>query len=258
MALGNGIWLWVAVVPEVGVTQRIDRAFVASTSRWVEDQGITNPIGQHEFSNLRSMAAPGRVVVGWQIDAIDPAMPPSNVHLELHSDGSSFVAIDIAMATSGPVSGGVPARGLGTRTLAISAPPLVEIAGRWAIHQGAVPGSSRLQAGLYDADGPGGAFTQGVELQTTANAGSTLRRVPNTRVLSGVAPQAESVLDLTGDFSTQAALSASSQVIDGLLHWFGAAECEFITLDGDIVLDAWGGLRQEVHSWASARRIPIV
>ena len=121
-----------------------------------------------------------------------------------------------------------------------------------------MPGSARLQAGLYDASGTAGRFDKPAELQSVDGAGR-IQRVPNTRRLLGVAPTTETVYDLTGHLTTQGAVAVSSVVIDGLLQWFGMADCPFLARDGSMRLGPWrSDWQQAVRKWAAKHDVPIV
>jgi hypothetical protein len=257
LQLAENIWLYVAIVPEIATIERIDRQTIFANQQWLEDQAVETPLSEAIFANLRAMAAPGRTVIGRQFDGTDPAMKPDDVHLELHADGSAFVATAIALHTADPETGG-EARAVGLQTLTRDAIPLIELAGRWVTHQAAVPGTARLQAGLFDASGTDGRFDEPVELQSVNGVGQ-IRRVPNTRRLTDVAPTTETVYDLTGRLTTRGAVAVASVVIDGLLQWFGLADCPFLARDGSIRLGPWQrDWQQAVQKWAAKHDVPIV
>ena len=102
LALADNIWLYVAIVPEIEAIERIDQQTIYANQQWVEDQAVETPLGDAIFANLRAMAAPGRTVIGRQFDGTDPVMKPDDVHLELHANGSAFVATAIALHTAEP------------------------------------------------------------------------------------------------------------------------------------------------------------
>jgi len=250
LQLANNVWFYTALVPEIPTVARIDRRIVVANQRWVDEQNVETPLEDAIYANLRSMAAPGRTVIGRQFDGSGPLAEPDDVHLELHADGSAFVATAIALHTADPETGD-EARSIGMQTLARDAIPSVEMAGRWVAHQAAVPGTARLRAGLYDASASNGRFDEPVEVQSIDHVGR-LTRVSGTRRLSGVRPTIETVYDLSGPVTTQAAVAVASVVIDGLLQWFGLADCPFLAPDGSILLNPWRHDAQpRVRRWAT-------
>jgi Putative DNA-binding domain len=258
LRLGAGVWLYVAMLPEVRTIQRLDREAVGENERWVRAQNITSPLEDGIFDDLRAFAAPRRTNFWRPGIHDDPEMKPSGVHLELHTDGSVFAATAV-VARSTPQGDTRTGESdiVGLRTITRDIIPLIELASRWAVHQATVPGAARLQAGLFDADSPDGGIHRPIELQAVDAFGQRVR-LPRTRRFRGAKPTIEALVDLSSGATTARAVENASILLDGLLQWFGLADSPQVMSDGSIRANAWGpDWAASVRRWAEQHGVPV-
>lgn len=254
LQLADGLWVYVAIVPEVPAVERLDRSAVTAAKLWLDAQSVWSPLGYHLFGNLRVLAAPGRTIAGRQYSGQDPLMAPTEVHVELHADGSAFVATAIETLTVESLPQNI--RPLDLLALTCDPIPLVDLAGRWVTHQAAVPGTARVAAGIYEARRQNGQLGRPVELFTRGSFGRP-EKVSDTRRLTEVEPTVDTVYDLTSPVTTRGAVAVASVIVDGLLQWFGQGSTPFINPDGSIRIGPWQpDAGQHVVEWATRFDVP--
>ncbi len=93
MRMVEGVWLFVAVVPERPAAGSLDRLAVERTQRWFDGHRPSSPLGRDLPAYGRGIPAPRRVTfTGGRRLASDDETYIQDAYLELHMDGSAFSA----------------------------------------------------------------------------------------------------------------------------------------------------------------------
>jgi hypothetical protein len=245
----SGVWLYVAVIPESPVEGRLDDQAVRNAERWDRDNQLVSPLQRSLPTYGRGIAAPGRITfTGGLRSAWEDDTEIRDAYVELHVDGSSFVATPIAARTEEDAS-----RNVGEITLADDGILLVDVAVRWAAHSVGAWGMATVVAGLADAPEGNGVISDTVTLVESDDA--KVRRIHGTRQLA-VAPRTSTVVDLRAAGNIQQRLAVTYRVLAGLLQWFGLAEPRQLLPDGTIVPAEFRMSNyREVERWARANEV---
>lgn len=242
---GVGLWLYVAVVPQSVVPDRLDRATVQRIETWHRRWHLNSPLERSLSAYGRAIPAPGRVTFSGAItSSADDEAQISDAYLELHVDGAAFAATQVGVRNSGDPSD----RDVGVLTFVDETILLVDVGLRWAAEQAGAWGVARVVIGLTDADSTDGKVAEPVQLVRSVY--QEVRRCPGTRPVDG-RPTAETVADLGAVDTVQRRLAVSYQAASGLLQWFGLAEPDQLKPDGTIVLAGYSGSRaRQAFRWA--------
>jgi hypothetical protein len=183
----------------------------------------------------------------WRDDQ-DPT-DPSGAYVELHVDGSAFVATPVELNT------GADGGGIGETTLVDDLIVLVDACLSWTVRQAGAWGNADLLAGLRDGPAPDGELSRPTTLVTKAH-GQTRRR-PGTRRLDKP-PTVTLTVDLTTADTHRGRLAATGGAAAAILQWFGLPEATQIAPDGTLRTAQWVGANQErrIAEWADAYDIP--
>lgn len=211
----DGVWLFVAVVPEAPVHGRLDGATVERIDRWQRSSGPSSPLGRTLPAYGRGIAAPRRVVfTGSRFSAEEDETAIRDALVELYVDGGAFAAVPIGLRSTGDEGG----RQIGEITLVDDGILLMDLALRWCAAEAGAWGTARVVMGFIDADVEDDVLGKPIEL--VENDTGTVRRVQPSRTLTGRV-RSDAVADLSATFTVQQRLSVLHQSLANLLHWFG-------------------------------------
>lgn len=241
----QGVWLYVAAVPEVLREATLDAAEVAAADAWVGANSLGSPLVRSLLVFGQAFPAPGKTVfTNLPFDDTSEVGDPVSGYVELHADGCAFAPTSILERT-----GESAGRQVGQRTLADDLVVAADAVLAWVIHQAGSGGPVRLVAGLVDAESEyPDALTAPLELVSVAFGGD-LRRVSGTRLLRR-APRVTSTASLAQGASLQERMAVAATVHSGLLQWFGVAESAQIGRDGALLTAGWGSYAGQVERWA--------
>ncbi len=241
----DGVWLFVALVPEAPVPGRLDAVTVERIDMWHRSNGSPSPLGRTLPAYGRGFAAPGRVVfTGSRYSSSDDETEVRDALVELYVDGGAFAAAPIGSRTSDDGDG----RQVGEITLVDDGFLLADIALKWCAAETGAWGTARMVMGFLDAGSNDGSLGAPIELVRSDTG--TVRRIRPSRRLIGEA-RAEAVADLSATLTVQQRLAVLHQLLAGILQWFGLAEPAQLRSDGTLVTRqftiTW---HREVSSWA--------
>lgn len=246
----DGVWLFIAVVPETPVPGRLDAITVERIDLWHRSNGSTSPLGRTLPAYGRGIAAPGRVVfTGSRYSSSDDETEVRDALVELCVDGGAFAAAPIGFRTTDDGDG----RQVGEITLVDDGFLLADIALRWCAAEAGAWGTARMVMGFLDAGSNDGALGAPIELVQSDTG--TVRRIRPSRRLTGEV-RAEAVADLSVTLTVQQRLAVLHQLLAGILHWFGLAEPAQIRSDGTLVPRQFTMSRyREVETWAKTNGV---
>ena len=241
----DGVWLFVAVVPEAPVPGRLDARAVDRIDKWHRSNGVLSPLGRSIPAHGRGIAAPGRVVfTGSRLSSGDDETEVRDALVELYVDGGAFAATPTADRTTEDDDG----RQVGEITLVDDGFLLVDEALTWCASEAGAWGTARVVMGFMEAGSSDGSLGAPIEL-VQSDAGTVRRVRPSRRLASQV--RAEAVADLSATLAVQQRLAVLHQLLAGILQWFGLAEPAQVRPDGSLVTRQFTMARhQEVSSWA--------
>ncbi len=248
LAVADGVWLYVAVVPEFPVRDaRLDSAAVHRIEIWHRNFSLPSPLGRHLSALGSGIPAPGKVTfsdsrTSWNED--ETAIRSG--YAELWLDGSAFAAK--------PIHPGAPdeesAREVGFQTLADDLVMLVDVGLRWCADEAGSFGVATASAGLVEADASLGMIAAPV---TLVGERGPIRGV---RKVTGL-PTVAVTSDLSAVDTVQQRLVVTHLIHSGLLHWFGLPESLQIRHDGRIDAESFGSRSREVQVWAGDRGVEL-
>lgn len=236
----DGVWLFVAVVPEAPVPGRLDAATVERIDMWHRSNGSPSPLGRTLPAYGRGIAAPGRVVfTGSRYSSSDDETEVRDALVELYVDGGVFAAT--------PTDDG-DGRQVGEITVVDDGFLLADIALKWCAAEAGAWGTARMVMGFLDAGANDGSLGAPIEL-VQSDTGTVRRIRPSRRLMGEV--RAEAVADLSATLTVQQRLAVLHQLLAGILQWFGLAEPAQLRSGGTLVTSqftmTW---HREVSSWA--------
>ena len=238
---GEGLWLYLTVVPEGPTPGVLDAAAVHDADQWWNSYQFWSPLQRRIEADGTVIPAPGRVTYTDRRSYSETTEPDPFVnYLELHVDGAAFAAKRFVRPES--------ETGVGRRELADDTVLLADACLQWALRQAGSWGQADVTIGLVDAEAAPGQLTEPLTL--TATVHDNQRRVPNTRRLLRT-PSAVVSADLATAGSTQARLAVTHAALSALLHWFGVAQADELAADGTIITHRWEGNPSEIELWAT-------
>jgi hypothetical protein len=221
---GRGLWLYLAVVPEVPIPGRVDSATVRDAEQWWHGYRFRSPLGRRIDAYGSPLPAPGRVTFTDRRQSMqDTSIEPIGNYLELCVDGSAFAAICIIRPAD--------QTGIGERELADDTVLLADATLQWVSRQAGSWGEVDLTIGLLDADADPGELSSPTPLTTAVH--DIERPIRGTCTLDRV-PSGEVSSDLTVCAIMQGRLAVAHAALSALLHWFGVAETTYLGADGTI------------------------
>jgi hypothetical protein len=186
----DGVWLYVAAVPEVSVAGRLDERTVREIDAWRRHDSLVSPLNRSLPAYGRGIPAPGKVAfTGSLRTGAEDETQIREAYLELHVDGAAFAARPAGKDTADESDN----RQLGEMTLVDDGILLVDMVTRWCAYQAGGWGTATIIVGLVDAGVEGGGLGKTVELANSAEGG--FRRIPGTRRLNG-RPRSTATADL--------------------------------------------------------------
>jgi hypothetical protein len=241
-------WLFVAVLPEVRIDEPLDSRLATDIDNWYANNRESSPLQRELPFRGRGIPGHGRMVYSLWADDDAPDQPNCS-YVELHVDGSAFVASAVGSQTSDD-----DAHLIGERTLDDDALLLVDLALLWAQHRSGAWGHAQLVAGLTGSDPTEtSSGSTPLELVTTSGFDNSLRRRHRTRALRRP-PRFFTAVDLAGVTSTRDRLAVTYRVLSGLLQHFGVSETSAISAEGLIRSRNWDmQWQREVERWAQQR-----
>jgi hypothetical protein len=241
----DGVWLFVAVVPEAPVPGRLGAGAVERIDNWHRSNRLSSPLRQSIPAHGRGIAAPGRVVfTGSRLVSTDDETEVRDALVELYVDGGAFAATPIGRRTTDDGDG----RQVGEITLVDDGFLLVNETLTWCASEAGAWGAAHLVMGFLDAGSADGLLGEPIELVQSDTG--TVRRIRPSRRLVG-AVRAEAVADLSATLAVQQRLAVLHQLLAGILQWFGLAEPAQVRPDGSLVTPQFTTTwHKEVSSWA--------
>jgi hypothetical protein len=242
----DGVWLYVAAVPELRAVGRLDRQTAQRVEDWYQQARMYAPLGSQLMANDRGIAAPERMTfTGYnRSDPRSDELAISGGYVELYVDGSAFAAAPIGLNTDADGAG----REVGEFTVVDDCVLLVDLAMQWCAHESGAWGTAAITAGFVDTDVAGGAIERPVVL-VNSDTGATTRRVHRTRALQGH-PRTTTVADLAAVDTLQRRLAVAYQVLSRLMQQFGLPDLSQIRPNGAVVPSDYGRHRSQVAEWA--------
>jgi hypothetical protein len=243
----DGLWIYVAVVPELPASGRLDKAVVQDITDWHHGSGLLSPLQRTLLADGRGIPAPGRVTFSMTSTAALEEEPViRGGYLELHVDGAAFAAKQVQPTRRDPVE----RTQIGDIELVDDLIVAVDVVLRWCAHRAGAWGTATVTCGLVHADTDDGGFASPLTLVRSGQFG--VERYPGTRLLTGV-PASSVVADLAAVESVQERLAVTYLAVSSMLQWFGVAEPEQLRADGTIVpanFDMTNYREVEVERWA--------
>lgn len=246
----SSAWLWLAFRPEQPLARRLDAGTTNAISDWWHSlQLLGGPFGT-QLSATNALVGPGYVAfTRHKFRDEDDDADPRDTYIELHADGSTFVAIDLTVRTSADNKAGH----VGYFTIIDGMIPMVDLAAQWAVDCVGALGVAAVSVGIADTT------QQQVPLELVSDEwGGELRRLRATRSLRGelIVARDDTIADLAVCESVQGRLSLVHTCLSHVLQRFGRPEPEQITSDGRVVWRAWKHYAS-VKSWADSWGLPI-
>lgn len=245
----SSIWMWLALRPEFPLNRELDTATANAISDWWHSLPLLNgPFGSLLWARN---AIVGRGFVSFTSHKFrdeDDEADPRDSYVELHADGSSFVAIDLNVRTSDDNQLGH----VGYFTVIDGMIPMVDVGARWAAETVGGTGMANVAVGLADTTG------EKIPLEMVSDEGSReLRRLGATRVLRGdlIVSRDHTVADVAACADVQGRLALVHACLSPLLQRFGRPESDQITRDGRVAWRAWKRF-PDVKRWAEAAGLP--
>lgn len=244
-------WLWLALRPDQPLQRRLDASTANAIGDWWHSRSLLGgPLGT-QLTATNGLVGPGFVsFTSYKFRDEDDDADPRDTYIELHANGSTFVALDLNVRTSEDNRAGH----VGYFTLVDGMIPMVDVAARWALTCVGEQGVATVAVGLADTT------QQRVPLQLVgAESGSDLRRLRGTRSLRGdlILARDDTVADLAACSEVQGRLALVHLCLSYVLQRFGRPEPEQITSDGRVAWQTWKRF-PEVKRWAEGWDLPLV
>lgn len=245
LSRGEGLWLYVACVPESPSIAFLDAGTLNDIESWYRSAHFVSPIGQFLPALGRGIAGPSRVTFTRSLTTSDEdETEVSEAYVELHVDGSSFAALPSAARTAADQA----SRGVGEITFVSDGLMLTDICVLWTERQVGAWGSATAVMGMFDADSDDGRPARPLQL-VSFEFNNEPRRISGTRLLVE-APRAQSTVDLAAVDTTQRRFVVAHHLLAGVLQWFGLAEPRQVRRDGSLESRQWGRASSQVEQWA--------
>ena len=244
----EGVWLFVATVPELPVPVALTDSSVRATRDWLRANLLNGPLGGYIRALGRGVPGPGKVTFsGSQHLSTDDETLPREGYLELHLGGASFVATPIGQApSSGSTSIGVDESAF-VEDVVLS----IDVALKWTERQAGAWGNAVVVAGFFDTNATEASSDElFAPLVLFSSASSDLLQMPGTRTLRR-APRVTTAADMAAVGTVQDRLQVSHNVAARLLQWFGLANPPLLTEDGSLAIPAWDSTRFVIQRWAA-------
>ncbi len=244
------VWLWLAIRPTMPLTRRLDTTVANAIGDWWAPGGIAGPLGT-QVSAEHGIVGPGCVTfTNYRFRDDEDESDPRFSYLELHANGSAFVALDLLVRTSHEEEGSR----VGYFTLIDGMIPMVDVAARWAAETTGALGTASVSVGLFDStESP-----QPVELATDDFGQQSrlhaTRRLPSS---GGFVSRDETIADLVACAEIQSRLALVHTCLSLVLQRFGRPEPEQVAPDGRIVYREWKYF-PDVKRWADKHDIQVV
>lgn len=233
LSVSDGIWVYLAVVPERLVDERMTADFVNKAAAWLPATRATSPLQGGDLTLSRMVVAPGRVILT-DFPFGDSTVWMSGIYTELHVDGAAFFAVDgLARADLARQN----MRELDLLELVDSLILAAQVAPRWARHQAGALGSSTLVAGVA-------CHTRGATAQFDLHssvAGGRHERVPTALGMMQQDPQMTMLFESSAYGDAHGELLIARMAAAGILQWFGIVEPLQISSEGRLVVEHWSG-----------------
>ena len=247
---GSSVWLWLSMRPEQPIERRLNTETANAISSWWSNGGLQGPLGTR-LSGDHAIVGPGCVTfTGHRLRDDQEESDPRDSYIELHADGSSFVALDVDLRTSEDSQVGQ----IGYFTIVDGMIPIVDVAARWATDQVGAQGTAAVAAGLIDTT------AQHAPLQIVRGESGDLRRVRATRPLHRpfeiIVTRDDTLADLAACVDLQNRLALAHDCLSYILQRIGRPEPVELTSDGRIRWRAWKYYEQ-VKRWAEFNGVPL-
>lgn len=244
LSRAEGLWLYVACVPQVPAAGTLDSGELSRVEDWYRQAHFISPIGRYLPALGRGIAGPGRVTFTKSLSTSDQdETEVFEAYVELLLEGASFAGLPTAARTADDAT----SRSVGELTVVDDALMLVDICLRWTERQVGAWGTATAVIGLFDADTVDGRPIRPLDL-VSLDYGEP-RRMSGTRLLID-SPRAETTVDLAAVDTIQRRFVVAHHLLAGLLQWFGLAEPLQITRTGALVSRQWPRAWSQVEQWA--------
>jgi hypothetical protein len=244
------VWVWLATRPLMPLMRRLDTTVANQIAEWWATNKIAGPLGS-QVSAAHGIVGPGCVTfTNYRLRDDEDESDPRVSYLELHANGSSFVALDLLARTSDEDEGSR----IGYFALIDGMIPMVDVAARWATETAGALGTASLSIGLFDST----QSPRPIEL-ATEDFGE-LRRLHATRRLpsSGAfVTRDDTVADLAVCTEIHGRMALTHTCLSLLLQRFGRPEPEQIAPNGRIIFREWKYF-SAVKAWADTHGIETV
>lgn len=243
------IWLWLAMRPDFPLDRAFDTAAANAISEWWHSSPVlVGPFGSQLWAK-NAIVGRGHVsFTSHKLRDEDDEADPRDTYVELHADGSSFVAIDLNVRTSD----GNELGHIGYFSVLDAMIPMVDVVARWASETVGEKGSAAVAVGIANTSG------DKIPLQLVSDEGAgELQRLRGTRALRGdLVTRDDTVADLAACSDVQGRLALVHACLSPLLQRFGRPEPTQITRDGRVVWREWKRY-PDVKRWAEGSRLPM-
>lgn len=244
----QGLWIYVAIIPEIPAYGRLDNSVVQDIIGWRDSWRFYSPLGRTLEADGRGIPAPGCVT--FSMRRATPQQDEATIwgaYLELHLDGSAFAAMEVLRNDDEAES----RTQVGILEIIDDLIVMVALVLGWCSDRVGAWGTATVTSGILDADTDEVVPASPLTLVRSGRFG--VERYPGTRQLT-ILPASSVVTDLAAVESAQDRLAVTYLAASSLLQWFGVAEPAQLRPDGAIV-PAHFSDPQDVQRWARQHEV---